>query len=111
MSQKKPDKKKIVKTVPTSSKKKKVSPTASKKSKASSTKSDPEAVLLFGKQNFQFMLIGLAIIILGFVLMAGGENAPDSWDENKIYAFRRITLAPLVVLIGLGVEIYAIFKR
>ncbi|MEM6725811.1 MAG: DUF3098 domain-containing protein, partial [Bacteroidota bacterium] len=84
----------------------------SKKSKtSSSTAAEPAADLLFGRENFKFMLIGLLIIIVGFVLMAGGENTPDTWDEGKIYAFRRITLAPLVVLIGLGVEIYAIFKR
>ena len=57
------------------------------------------------------MLIGLAVIAVGMVLMSGGAMpSPDVWDESLIYSHRRITLAPIVILIGLGIEVYAIFK-
>jgi hypothetical protein len=57
------------------------------------------------------MLIGIAIIILGFVLMAGGgEHTATEFDES-IFSFRRITLAPIVVIAGFVFEIYAIMKR
>lgn len=63
---------------------------------------------LFGKKNYMFMLIGIAVIALGFILMAGGgSNNPEVFNPD-IYNFRRIRLAPTLVLIGLGIEIYAI---
>lgn len=63
---------------------------------------------LFGKKNYTFMLIGVAIIALGFILMAGGgSNNPEVFNP-EIYNFRRIRLAPTLVLIGFGIEIYAI---
>lgn len=67
--------------------------------------------MTFGRENYKWMLIGLAVIALGFALMAGGAMpSPDVWDESLIYSPRRITLAPIVILIGLGIEVYAIFK-
>jgi len=63
---------------------------------------------LFGKKNYSIMLIGLAFIVLGFILMAGGgSDNPEIFNE-EIYNFRRIRLAPTLVLIGLGIQIYAI---
>ena len=54
------------------------------------------------------MLVGIAVIVLGFILMAGGgSDNPEVFNE-EIYNFRRIRLAPTLVLIGLGIEIYAI---
>jgi len=44
------------------------------------------------------------------LMMGGGMPTPDMWDDNIIYSHRRITLAPILILIGLGVEVYAIFK-
>lgn len=68
--------------------------------------------LLFEKANLQVFGIGLALIVLGFVLMSGGRMTdPNVWDESVIYSFRRITLAPFVVLCGLGTVIYSIFKK
>jgi len=67
--------------------------------------------LLYGKDFYVFMLIGLALIALGFVLMAGGNQDPNEWNANEIYSFRRTTLAPIVLIAGLVVEIYAIFKK
>ena len=65
----------------------------------------------FTRKNYMMMLIGIAIIILGFVLMAGGgEHTAKEFDES-IFSFRRITLAPIVVIAGFAFEIYAIMKR
>lgn len=73
---------------------------------------NPGEELLFGRENYILMLSGLGLIILGFILMSGGAMPdPDTWDDNIIYSFRRTVLAPFVVLAGLAVEIYAIFKR
>jgi hypothetical protein len=67
---------------------------------------------LFGRENYIWMGVGMAIILVGFLLMAGGksENA-TVFNENEVYSFRRITLAPIMILLGLVVEIYAIMKR
>lgn len=76
-----------------------------------SSSSSVSAPLTFGKQNYILMLIGFVIIVVGLLLMTGGAMPdPNTWDESVIYSARRITLAPIVILIGLGVEIYAIFK-
>ena len=65
----------------------------------------------FGKQNFIIVLIGLALLALGFVLMiGGGSDNPDVFNE-KMFSFQRITLAPILVLAGFVVEIVAIFWR
>jgi hypothetical protein len=67
---------------------------------------------MFGKQNYQIMFVGLAVIILGFVLMAGGKSAdPNVFKEDEIYSFQRITLAPFLVIAGLVIEAYAIMKK
>jgi len=66
--------------------------------------------IFFSKDNYTIIGIGLAIVIVGFFLMAGGTNTPDEWHAEEIYSFRRITLAPIVVLAGLSVVIAAIFK-
>ena len=63
------------------------------------------------KRNYMLMLVGALIIVLGFVLMSGGDAAtPESFNDN-IFSFRRITLAPIVVVAGFVFEIYAILKR
>lgn len=66
---------------------------------------------LFGKKNYIIMLIGLAVIILGFLLMSGGGSDNPEIFNQEIYSFRRIRLAPTLVLIGLGIEIYAIMAK
>ena len=73
---------------------------------------DNGSELLFGKKNYTFILIGVGLIFLGFVLMSGGHmSSPDVWDESLIYSPRRITLAPMCILAGLIVSVYAIFIR
>jgi len=66
---------------------------------------------LFGKKNYKIMLIGLGIIALGFILMAGGGSDNPTVFNPKIYNFRRIRLAPTLILIGFAIEIYAILKN
>jgi uncharacterized membrane protein len=73
-----------------------------------STKSTP----LFGKENYMLMIIGGVIIIIGLLLMAGGKNAdPNVFDDNVTYSTTRITIAPILIILGFVVEIYAIFKK
>ena len=68
--------------------------------------------LLFTKENYKWMLIGLIVLALGFFLMAGGKSTdPNVFNDHEIYSFRRITLAPILIVAGLLVEIYAIMKR
>lgn len=73
---------------------------------------------LFGKRNYIFMAVGLALIGLGFLLMTGHDanTRPDgTWDANywneDIYSFRRIRLAPFLVIVGFVVEVYAILTN
>ncbi len=68
-------------------------------------------VLLFDKVNYIIMSIGVLLIILGFILMSGGNTDPKVFNEAEIYSFRRITLAPIVVILGFIVIIVAILKK
>ncbi len=67
---------------------------------------------LFEGINYKILLIGLAVIAIGFILMSGGgsEN-PKVFNEAELFSFRRIRLAPTLVLIGFGITIYSIFKN
>lgn len=72
----------------------------------------PNRELTFGKQTYMFLGIGFALVLIGLLLMSGGRGTEYSeFDVNQIYSFRRITLAPVVILAGLGVVTYGIFKR
>lgn len=65
----------------------------------------------FGKENYMWMLIGLGFIFLGFILMVGGgSDDPAIWDES-IFSPMRITYAPILVMTGLVIEVYAITKK
>jgi hypothetical protein len=67
---------------------------------------------LFGKQNLMWMLIGAIVIILGFFLMAGGKTEdPNIFNEAEVYSTTRITIAQLLIVAGLIIEIYAIMKK
>ena len=71
-------------------------------------KEDSESVFIFGKKNYKFMFIGIACIALGFILMAGGGSDDPNVFNPEIFNFRRIRLAPMLVLVGFGIQIYAI---
>jgi len=67
---------------------------------------------LFEKTNFKWMLIGVVVMALGFILMAGGKSSdPNTFDQNKVYSTTRITIAPIIILAGLVIEIIAIFRQ
>ena len=71
-----------------------------------------KSLAFFGKQNYIWMLVGAALIIVGMLLMSGGKSAdPNVFNTNEVYGFRRITLAPIVIILGFIVEVYAIFKK
>ena len=74
----------------------------------STEKNISKPVFLFGKKNYLFMFIGLAFIALGFIFMAGGGSDDPTIFNEAMYDFQRIRLAPTLVIIGLGIEIYAI---
>lgn len=81
------------------------------------TKVSDENTFYFGKQNFKWMLIGLVCIVVGFLLMMGpdantvdGKFDPNVWNDD-IFSIRRIRIAPLLVVIGFVIEVYAILKR
>jgi hypothetical protein len=71
-------------------------------------KQEARSEFVFGKKNYKFMLIGLGCIALGFILMAGGGSDDPNVFNPEIFSWRRIRLAPTLVLIGFAVEIYAI---
>jgi len=79
-----------------------------------STKNKPEdkkVEFALAKENYILLIIGFAIIVFGFLLMIGGKaESPDEFNE-AVFSFRRITLAPVIVLFGFVFEIYAIMKK
>lgn len=78
------------------------------KNQKNRTDQAPRQEFIFQKKNYTFMFIGIACITLGFILMSGGGSDDPNVFNEDIYNFRRIRLAPTLVLIGLGIEIYAI---
>ena len=72
---------------------------------------EDQKVMPFGKQNYIIVLIGLALITLGFVLMIGGGSTDPNVFNDKMFDFQRLTLAPILVLAGFVVEIVAIFWK
>lgn len=67
---------------------------------------------LFTKENYIWMIIGALVIALGMVLMSGGKNEnPAVFDNNVVYSTTRVTIAPILIVVGLLVEVYAIFKK
>lgn len=68
--------------------------------------------VLFTKENYKWMLIGAVVVALGMILMSGGKNTdPNTFDPKVVYSFTRVTVAPIVIVLGLLIEIYAIFKK
>lgn len=82
------------------------------------TVSEDNGTFYFGKKNYKFMLIGLGLTLLGFLLMMGsganttpeGNYDPNYWNEG-IFSVVRIRIAPLLVIAGFAVQVYAILKR
>ena len=70
--------------------------------------SNAKRQFIFRRKNYKFMLIGIAFIALGFILMAGGGSDDPAVFNPEIYSWRRIRLAPTLILIGFAIEMYAI---
>jgi uncharacterized membrane protein len=67
---------------------------------------------LFGKENYIFMIAGIAVIALGMLLMAGGKSSDAGvFDQKEVYSTTRITIAPILILAGLALEVIAIFRK
>jgi len=93
-------------------------PTPTKNPAAKTVRGDEQAPkqanigqFAFGKENYRLMLIGLAFIVLGFLIMIGGGSDDPKVFNPEIFSFRRITLAPILILAGYVIEIFAIMKR
>lgn len=73
---------------------------------------EPKVEFALGKENYKYLIIGFAIIIIGFLLMmGGGSKDPNVFNADELFSFRRIVLAPIVVLFGFMFEIWAIMKK
>lgn len=70
-----------------------------------------QAGFALGRENYKLMAIGFAAIVVGFILMAGGGSDDPDVFNPEIFNFRRLTLAPLILLAGFIFEIYAIMKK
>ena len=68
--------------------------------------------MVLNKKNYLFIILGCVVVILGFVLMSGGgsEN-PNVFNEEELFSFRRITLAPFLVMLGYGLVLFGIMKK
>jgi hypothetical protein len=68
---------------------------------------------IFNRENYMWMLAGVVVIAIGFVLMSGGKsnNDPAVFDKAAVYSATRITVAPILILAGLVIEIFAIFRK
>ena len=67
---------------------------------------------LFGKENYRWMLIGIIAIALGLFLMSGGKSKdPNVFDPKEVYSFTRVTIAPILIIAGFVIEIFAIFRK
>lgn len=63
---------------------------------------------IFGKRNYLFLLLSIVFISVGFILMSGGGSTDPNTFNPEIFSFRRIRLAPTLVLIGFGIAVYSI---
>ena len=75
-------------------------------------KTAPTNTPLFGKENYTWMLAGLAVMALGFFLMSGGKSSdPKVFNDSEVYSTTRITIAPILIIAGLLIEIFAIMRK
>ena len=83
----------------------------SKNNTSPATPKDNRSQMPLGQKNYIAMLIGCGLIVLGFILMSGGGSADPNEFDYSMFSFRRITLAPIVVLAGFGTIIFSILKN
>lgn len=70
----------------------------------------PKLEFIFNRSNYRLVILGLIFITLGFILMIGGGSDDPNVFDRSMFNFRRITLAPILVLIGYIIQVYAIMK-
>ena len=90
---------------------KKKLPVKDKPVTAKAAEPESRAGFAFGKENYKLLLIGLGLIALGFLLMIGGGSKDPNVFSYDIFNFRRLTLAPILIIAGYVVEIFAIMKK
>lgn len=79
--------------------------------KVNKTNEKDQKPMPFGRDNYKWVIIGLAFLLIGFLLMiGGGSDNPDVFNEG-MFSFRRLTLSPILILIGFGIQFYAIMKK
>lgn len=77
----------------------------------STSENQKKETFALSAKNYKLMLIGIAVVVVGFILMIGGGSDDPLEFSEEIFSFRRITLAPIVVMIGYGVIFYSIVKK
>jgi membrane-bound ClpP family serine protease len=92
-------------------KKKKTPAAPAAATKAKGTVLEKKVDFALGKENFIMVLIGIALILIGFLLMIGGDSKDPNVFSEDIFSFRRLTLAPILIVAGYIVEIFAIMKK
>lgn len=74
--------------------------------------SEKKSTLMFTKENYVWMVVGILVIALGLILMAGGKSEdPNVFNAHEVYSTTRITVAPLLIIAGLVIEVFAIFRK
>lgn len=79
--------------------------------RVSQSQEEKEARMPLGRRNYALMLIGVSVIVIGFALMSGGGSDDPTVFNRDMFSFRRITLAPILVIAGFAIEIFAIMRR
>lgn len=70
------------------------------------------AAPIFSRENLWLMIAGAVVMLIGYLLMSGGRSAdPNVFNPGEVYSTRRITIAPILILLGLAIEIYALFRE
>ena len=92
-------------------KKKKVLISSTTNSSRETIQKTTESKLVFGKETYKWLGIGIALVFIGMLLMIGGFNEnPNVFDESELYSLIRTFIAPVIILSGLAVNVYALFK-
>lgn len=87
---------------------------AEKKTKATVKEQAPRGAeaAMFTRDNYIWMIAGLLVMAIGVILMAGGKSDdPNVFNEDEVYSTTRITIAPIVIILGLVIEVFAIFRK
>jgi hypothetical protein len=82
-----------------------------RKTPATAESRNSNVMFLFDRMNYYIIGAGVLLLVIGYVLMSGGAQAPNEFNESEIYSFRRVTLAPIVVVLGYAVIAYGIMKK